>query len=184
MLMGGMMKKTFLPLIILFLTALFVLTATGCPSDTPAPAGEDPPEQPAELGESADVIPEEEPVDSRTSETLAGTFAFGPLETVIVEFFGAFGELDFEKAKTFCTEELWEENFSGMEEMVGMFTEEELKEMMGDMVMGEEQENDLKAAVSEFDGNTASLTITDSEGIVTVFEYVKQDGDWILSKME
>lgn len=178
------MKKTFLPLLILLLTALFVLTATGCPSDTPAPAGEDPPEQPAELGESADVIPEAEPDGSRTSEALVSTFAFGPLETVIVDFFSAIGELDFETAKTFCTEELWEENFSEMEEMVGMFTEEEMKEMMGDMEMGEEQENDLKAAVSEFDGDSASLTITDQEGIVTVFEYVKQNGDWILSKME
>lgn len=178
------MKKTFLPLLILLLTALFVLTALGCPSGTPEPADEDTPEQTTEPDESADVISEAEPVDYRTSEDLVSTFAFGPLETVIVDFFGAMAEPDFEKAKTFCTEELWEENFSGMEEMVGMFTEEEMKEMMGEMEMGEEQENDLKAAVSSFDGDTASLTITDSEGLVTVFGYVKQDGDWILSSME
>lgn len=178
------MKKTFLALLCLLLTTLFVLTALGCPSGTPEPADENPPGQTTEPDDSADVISETESDDSRTSEALVISTGFGSLETVIVVFFGAIAGLDFEKAKTFCTEELWEENFSGMEEITAMLSVEEIKEMMGKYEVGNEEVAELQAAVSTFDGDSASLTITDSEGIVTVFGYVKQGGDWILSNIE
>lgn len=113
------------------------------------------------------------------------------LVAVITGFSNALAEMDFATAKTFCTEELWADQFAemeeGMAEMMDMFSDDEMDEMMGEMgeefEMEDEMMEGLHAAEAEFDGDRARLLI-DDEGEEVAFEFEKVDGKWVISEMD
>ena len=111
------------------------------------------------------------------------------LVAVITGFSNALAEMDFATAKTFCTEELWADEFAEMEEGIDelrdMLSEEEFAEMMemGEgFDMEEEMTEGLGSAEAEFDGDNARL-IFDGDGGESYMEFEKVDGKWLISEL-
>jgi hypothetical protein len=178
--MGHMIRKLTTTTLVLLLATIFILAFTGCPpAETPEPA---PPDTPT--GENGDTPPIDEVETPTENGSAAATMQMGPLQDTMVKFFMAMAEMDLELAQTHCTEEFWTSEFEGMEEMLAMFSEEEIEEMKSGFAMDEEMHQGLMDAVAVIDGDNGTLTITDPDDVTTVFQFIKVDGNWLMSSVE
>ncbi len=122
-----------------------------------------------------------QPVETEPADPPPAAITGDELQDVLVNFFGALAEPDFSRARTYCTDEFYEETIGGLEEYFSMLSEEEKAEMSADFEIDEEKQEDLNGAVSVYSGDSATFTITEEDGMETVFEFVKVDGDWKIS---
>ncbi len=178
--MGNMIRRLTTTTLVFLLAALFVLASTGCPPQQPAEGPMRTP--PADTGETPPADTGETP-PADTGDTPPAEVELGPLKTVVVDFYMAMSALEFDTARTYCTDEYWTEFIEPLIAMVAEASEEEIAELMSDFEITEKMREALVAAEEIIEGESGSLTIVEAEETSNTLFFTMVDGAWLMTSV-
>jgi len=173
-----MTRKLTITTLVFLLAAVFLLAMTGCPPKEPDEGPMRTP--PAGTGET-DAPAEVETPPSETTTAPPEAVELGPLQDVVISFYMAMSELDFDTAKMYCTDEYWTEIIEPLIASVGEATEEELQAIAAKYEVNEDMRMMLLNSEEAIDGETGTLTLPGAEEGPSTLLFTMVDGAWLMS---